>query len=220
MVAIFVGITIIALLAIDYFFIHPRQQQKQQAEMKIGELVPLSNTLKDIPAGVFLQSSFTWTKVGDDGTIKIGLHPLLLGLVGPPYEVELLQSKEQVSTDEPLLRVRKNGRTVTIKSPVEGEILDFNQALVGETDWEHLNMSWLYRVKPKNVSKALKQWQYSEDADEWMRDQYQQIKSFVFEKSVPTEVGMTLADGGDVPVGILTELSEDDWAEFQEKFIR
>jgi len=220
MVVIFVALFIIAMLALDYYVIRPRQQEKQAEEMTIGELLPLSRMLRNIPAGVFLQSAFTWTKLQDDGTLKVGIHPLILGLIGPPYEVDLLQSKEVVQHEDPLLRVRKNGRTMTLKSPVEGEILDYNQALVGETDWEHLNMSWLYKIRPKNVTAEMKTWQYSEDAGEWMDERYRQVKSFLFEKAAPTEAGVTLADGGDVPMGILSELDDETWNEFQQKFIR
>jgi len=220
MVVIFVALTIVALLAVDYFIVHPRQQKKKEQEITVTELFPLSKTLRNIPAGVFLQPSFTWTKIQDDGTIKVGLHPLILGLIGPPYEVELLQAKEKVGKEDTLLRINKDGRFMSMKSPVEGEIIDYNQALLGETDWEHLNMSWLYKIRPKNVTEEIKTWQYSEDAQPWMNDQYQQVKSFVFDKAAPTEAGMTLADGGDVPMGILSELGEDAWNDFQEKFIR
>jgi len=219
MVVILVAATILALLAIDYFFINPKRAQKAE-EMAIGEIIPLSKTLRDIPAGVFLQPSFTWTKMKEDGTLTLGLHPLILGLIGPPYEIELLQDKEYIEKGDPLLRVNKNGRYMTISSPVEGEVVKFNQALLGETDWEHLNMSWLYRIKPQNVSEDLKTWQYSEDAGTWMNNRFQDVKSFVYDKLAPTDVGMTMADGGDIPVGILSELDQDQWDEFKEKFLQ
>ena len=219
MVVILVAATILALLAIDYFFINPKRAQKAE-EMAIAEIIPLSKTLRDIPAGVFLQPSFTWTKMKEDGTLTLGLHPLILGLIGPPYEIELLQDKEYIEKGDPLLRVNKNGRYMTISSPVEGEVVKFNQALLGETDWEHLNMSWLYRIKPQNVSEDLKTWQYSEDAGTWMNNRFQDVKSFVYDKLAPTDVGMTMADGGDIPVGILSELDQDQWDEFKEKFLQ
>ena len=218
MVVIFVAATIIALLAIDYFFIHPNRVKKAE-EISIGELIPLSRTMQDIPAGVFLQPSFTWTKIKDDGTLTLGLHPLILGLIGPPYEIELLQDKEYIEKGDPLLKVVKDGRQITIGSPVEGQVMKFNQALLGETDWEHLNMSWLYRIKPQNVSEEIKSWQYSEDAASWMNRKFQDVKSFVFDKLAPTDVGMTMADGGDVPVGILSKLDDEEWDEFKEKFL-
>ncbi|MCF7803141.1 MAG: hypothetical protein K9N46_12560 [Candidatus Marinimicrobia bacterium] len=219
MVVIFVAATIIALLAIDYFFIHPKRVQKAE-EMSIGELIPLSKTLRDIPAGVFLQPTFTWTRVKEDGTLVLGLHPLILGLIGPPYEIELLQDKEYVEKGDPLLRVIKDGRQVTIASPVAGEVMKYNQALLGETDWENLNMSWLYRIKPQNISAELNNWQYSEDAGQWMNQRFQDVKSFVFDKLAPTDVGMTMADGGDMPVGILSKLDDQQWNEFKDQFLR
>jgi len=218
MVVIFVALTILALLAIDYFIIQPRRAHKSE-ELTAGELLPLSETLLDIPAGVFLQPSFTWTKFKDDGSVVLGLHPLILGLIGPPYEIELMQDKEYIEKGDPLLRVVKDGRAMTIASPVSGEVTQFNQALLGETDWEHLNMSWLYKIRPKNVSEDLPSWQYSEDADEWMQERYQNVKSFVYDRLSTEGVGMTMADGGDMPIGVLSQLDEDDWAEFQQKFV-
>lgn len=218
MVVIFVALTIIALLAIDYFFIQPRRERKAE-EMTAGDLIPLSDTLKDIPAGVFLQPSFTWTRIKDDGSIVLGLHPLLLGLIGPPYEIELMQDKEELKKGDILLRVKKNGKNLSIKSPVTGEITKFNQALLGETDWEHLNMSWLYQIKPDSVSEELINWRYSEDADQWMGERYRNVKEFVYDRLSVEGVGMTMADGGDMPVGVLAELDEDDWREFEEQFV-
>lgn len=219
MVVIFVALTILALVALDYFVIHPKQQ-KNSEEMSIGEIIPLSETLKNIPAGVFLQPSFTWTKIQDDGAIKIGLHPMLLGLVGAPYEIELLQDKEHVEKGDPLMRINKDGRYITLKTPVSGEVLKYNQALIGETDWQHLNASWLYKIKPVNVQTELPEWHYVEDSREWMNDRYQKIKSFIFDKTAPTSVGVTLADGGDVPVGILSELDDKAWSEFKNEFLK
>jgi len=218
MVVIFVALTIVALLALDYFIIHPRQQRKE-AEIAIGEIVPLSKTLKDMPAGVFLQPTFTWTKMKETGGLVLGLHPLILGLIGPPYEIELLKDKESVKKGEPLFRINKNGRYMTIKSPVDGEIRAFNQALLGETDWEELNESWLYRIAPQNVSAEVPQWHLAEEGREWARDQYQKIKSYLYDSLAPTDAGITLADGGDVPVGVLSELNDDSWKDFQKKFL-
>ena len=218
MVVIFVALTIIALLALDYFVIRPRQQKKSE-EMSIGELVPLSETLKDLPAGVFLQPTFTWTKMKDTGGLVLGLHPLILGLIGPPYEVELLKDKEHVEKGEPLFRINKNGRNVTIKSPVDGEITAFNQALLGETSWEELNDSWLYRIAPKNLSQEVPKWHLADEAQKWAKNQYQDIKSYLYDALSPTSAGITLADGGDIPVGVLSELDEGNWNEFQQKFL-
>lgn len=218
MVVIFVALTVLALIALDYFVIHPKQQQKN-AEISIGELIPLRETMNDIPAGVFLQPTFTWTKIQDDGSLKVGLHPMLLGLVGAPYEIELLQDKEIIEKGDPLLRVNKDGRHLTIKAPVAGEVTAYNQALIGETDWQHLNTSWLYKIQPQTVQQEIPNWQYAEDAGEWLQERYQNMKSFIFEKTAPTSVGITLADGGDIPMGVLSELDEDGWKEFQEKFM-
>ncbi len=218
MVVIFVALTIVALLALDYFIIQPRQQRKE-SEIAIGELVPLSQTLRDLPAGVFLQPTFTWTKMKESGGLVLGLHPLILGLVGPPYEIELLKDKEYVKKGDPLFRINKNGRYMTIKSPVEGEIRAFNQALLGETTWEELNESWLYRIAPKNVAAEVPTWHLADEGREWARNQYQKIKSYLYEALAPTEAGVTLADGGDVPVGVLSELNDTSWEDFQKKFL-
>lgn len=218
MVVIFAALTIIALLALDYFVIQPRQRKKSE-EISIGELIPLSDTLKDLPAGVFLQPTFTWTKMKETGGLVLGLHPLILGLIGPPYEVELLKDKEIVKKGEPLFRINKNGRNVTIKSPVDGEITAFNQALIGETSWEELNESWLYRIAPKNLSAEVPTWHLAGDAQKWARDQFQEIKSYLYSALSPGNVGVTLADGGDIPIGVLSELDENHWEDFQKKFL-
>jgi len=219
MVPIFMALTIVVLLAIDYFIIQPRRKQAQVRE-STGHPIPLMKTIQPIPPGLFLQPSFTWTRFEENGRIMLGIHPLIMGLIGPPYEVELLKDKESVKKGEPLVKINKNGRIITLKSPVNGEIHSYNQALLGETDWEHLNMSWLYEINPVQVSAELPAWKYSEDAGQWVNQKFQEMKSFVFDKLSTGQIGVTMADGGDIPVGILSELNQEDLDEFQTHFLR
>ena len=45
------------------------------------------------------------------------------------------------------------------------------------------------------------------------------IKNFLTLSLPQTQVGITMADGGDIPVGILSQFDEKTWSSFEEKFI-
>jgi hypothetical protein len=107
MVALLVVLTIIALLAADYFLLRPRRHEETQEGIPLPGLEPLSAAAAHLPAGVFLQPTFTWSRTQPDGQLLMGIHPLLFGLVGAPYQIDLLPSGEQVGKGAPLARIKK-----------------------------------------------------------------------------------------------------------------
>ncbi len=217
MVALFVVLTIIAFVTVD-FFIQRKKKIGLAAQPQIGKM-SLSKILNLLPSGVFLQPSFTWSKILDSGHLMLGIHPVLLGLIGEPDEVVLLKQGEEVKKGEPILSVRKGEKSLQVKAPVDGIITGLNNQVLEDSTWENISQSWLYSIKPVNVAAEVPSWFLAEQAQKWVNEKYQQIKSF-FMKTLPeTRMGLTMADGGDIPVGILSQFDEKVWTDFEREFI-
>lgn len=219
MVALLVALTIIALVAADYFLLRPRRAaHPAEEDIPLPGLEPLSAALSRLPAGVFLQPTFTWSRIRPDGDILLGVHPLLFGLVGAPYDVERLPGGEHVEKGAPLLRIRKGNRRLTVRSPVAGRIAEVNRVVTGETDWTGLQGdggSWLYRIVPERVAGEVPAWLIGESAVEWTRLQYQRLREQLAALSGGHGLTATMADGGEIPVGILMRLDDAQWTAFE-----
>jgi len=223
MVAVLVAVTILALVALDYFVLRKRRQETTViAETALPILAPLSDAVMHVPRGVFLQPTFTWSRLQSDGDFTVGVHPLLFGLVGPPYELMLRSPGDRIEKGEPLLRIGKGDRELIVRSPMAGRVDVVNGHVVGESDWTSIasgNGSWVYRIEPQSVSSDIATWMVADRATDWTELQYDRLKDHLTRLTQWPEVGVTLADGGEVPTGILASLDVGAWAEIQRMFL-
>jgi glycine cleavage system H lipoate-binding protein len=218
MVALLVAVTILALVAADYFLLKPRRAETEE-DIPLPGLEPLSAAITRLPAGVFLQPTFTWSRIRPDGDVLLGVHPLLFGLVGAPYDIERLPGGERVEKGAPLVRIRKGARSLTVRSPVAGRIAEVNRVIAGETEWNgHKGDggSWLYRVVPEHVASEVPGWLIAESAAEWTRRQYERMREMLQSLAAGPELAATMADGGEIPAGILTRLDDATWTAFEQ----
>lgn len=219
MVAVLVVLTIVALLAADYFLLRPRRHDEDAEGIPLPGLEPLSAAVTHLPAGVFLQPTFTWSRIQPDGHLLMGVHPLLYGLVGAPYQIELLRSGEQVGKGAALARIKKGNRTLTVRSPIVGRVVEVNRAITGETDWKGPEGGWLYRLAAEQVAAEVPRWMMADQAREWTSRQYTRLREHLMTMAVGPEIVRTMADGGEVPAGILATLDESAWTEFEHTFL-
>jgi glycine cleavage system H lipoate-binding protein len=223
MVAVLVVLTIAALIALDFFVLRKRRAVAPEPALAMPGLEPLSEAAARLPWGVFLQPTFTWTRIEPDGSLLVGLHPLLLGIVGAPYDIELLDDGETVGKGEPLVRIGKSGRHLTVRSPVAGRVTEINRVVQGETDFAAVAKdggSWLYRITPQHVGDEVPGWLIGERAVEWTRRQYDRVREHMLSLVGPGEVGAVLADGGELLTGVLGQLDAAAWEEFERSFLK
>ena len=218
MVVLFVVLTVILFVTIDYFV--QKRKKVGFAASQLSAPLPLSHIFGLVPGGVFLQRSLTWTKIQDNGELLLGINPILLGLVGQPDEIVLQTESGSVEKGDTLIEIRKAGKSLEMKSPIKGEITQFNTELSTEVNWESTSQNWLYKFKPLNVNEEIPNWLIAESAQTWLKEKYQQIKEFFMQNLPQTELGPALADGGDLPTGLLSEFDENTWKKFSSEFIQ
>jgi glycine cleavage system H lipoate-binding protein len=222
MVAVLVVVTMLALIALDYFVLRKWREAEGAEDVPVPGLGPMSEVMRRPPAGVFVQPTYTWARIREDGDVLVGVHPMLLGLVGVPFELDLLPSGERIAAGEPLTRVGRAGHRLTIRSPVAGEITEVNHLIVGDAGWESPaaeNGSWLYRIRPGQVTDLVDGSMIGERAMAWTREQYDKLRAFLLATAPTREIGMALPDGGEIPVGILSGMDDDVWQAVQREFL-
>jgi glycine cleavage system H lipoate-binding protein len=218
MVVLFVVFTIILFISIDYVI--QRRKRVGLASQPIPETVSLSRLLTLVPNGVFVQPSFTWSKMLDSGNLLLGIHPILMGLVGDPDEIELFHQGEDVKKGQSILRIHKNNKVLTVASPVEGTVTGLNSQIVENATMENLSQNWIYSLRPVNVSSEVPKWFVAEKAKSWINERYNQMSKFFRDALPASDLGITMADGGDLPFGILSQFDENTWKKFEKQFIK
>lgn len=219
--ALFVIVAAILIIAHHFLIARPRQRAAALQVAGTGKRAPPAVTLAPVPKGIFLQPTYTWSQITSGGELLLGVHPLLLNLVGSPQEIEVV-AKERVERGMPLFSVRKKDRHLTINSPVTGTLRAAREVEDGDATWGEIDdgSRWLCRVEPEHVEDEISTWMSGDRAEAWSSGQYTEIRDHLLSLGADSELGMTLADGGAIPAGALAQLDEAEWKAFELRFLR
>lgn len=217
MVVLFVILTIIFFVTLDLFI---QKKQKIVTTLKQKPVhFSLSQLFNLLPPGVFTQPTFTWCKILDSGNLMLGINPVLLGIIGAPDEIKLLDKGEAINKGDSLLKIYKGDKVISIHSPLKGNITSLNSEMINEPTWENLSTKWIYCIKPENMAEEVQNWHIAGRARVWLKDKFIKIKNFLIDEFPQTELGTTMADGGDIPLGILAQFDKNTWERFEQKFL-
>jgi glycine cleavage system H lipoate-binding protein len=222
MLAVILALMIVIVLTAHYVLVERPRRRAARADPLAHRPAPLWKTMGRFPRGLFLQPTFTWCRIDPSGELEIGVHPLLTGLAGPDGRLRLLSDGTRVGKGAPLARLSVEDRSLTIRSPVAGWIRKANDYVALGTSWtgtagEH--RSWLYRIEPDALGEEVPNWMIGQRALEWTKERYGEVRAHLLMAGSAHEPSPMMADGGDLPVGILADLDPDEWETFQELFL-
>ncbi len=216
--ALFVIAVLTLIVAYHFLVERPRQRRQLTRALAGSALGPPAALLERVPRGVFLQPTFTWSEIATHGDMKIGVHPLLLGLIGVPYTVEVL-ARERVRKGAPLIRISKGNRSLTLRSPVSGQLAEARERhqVAGSDQLASAGGdAWLCRIEPEDVAMEVHGWMIAQAATDWTRRQYARIRDHLLKVDAPAQLGAMAADGGELPVGLLSRLDDSEWRRLEE----
>jgi glycine cleavage system H lipoate-binding protein len=219
MVVMLVVLTFAVFIALDYFVLRKRHVLATDTSPATAGLSPLWATQEQVPAGVFLQPTFTWSRATASGNVLLGVHPMLLELVGEPLTLEFREPGEQVAKGDPLVRVTRGDRHLTVRSPVDGWVMKVNREAQGTTRWAGNGDTWLYRLEPTRVADEVASWFSGDGAAAWTRRQYELLRGYLHDAVADGHLGAVMADGGDLPTGILGDMDARVWAGLEDRFL-
>jgi glycine cleavage system H lipoate-binding protein len=223
MVALLVVLTLAILVALDYFVFSRRYPELSAGWPAKPGLRPRSSPAwQPGSTGVFLQPTYTWGSLGAAGDLYVGVHPMLLGLVGPPCELECRRPGEHVEKGDELVRIARAGRHLTVRSPIAARVGRVNRKAVRDARWREANGRegvWLYRLRPERLAHEVATWLTGEAAADWTRRQYDELRSYLQGAVAESHLGVTMADGGELPVGILGEMDQEVWSRLEDRFL-
>ena len=219
MVVMLVVLTFAVFIALDYFVLRKRYALATDTSPATAGVAPLWAAQEQVPAGVLLHPTFTWSRAAASGSMLLGIHPMLLELVGAPFTLEFRDPGEQVAKGDPLVRVTREDRHLTVRSPVGGWVMAVNREAKGGTRWNGNHDAWLYRLEPEGVADEMPSWFSGDRAAQWTRRQYEQLRSYLHDAVTDGHLGAVMADGGDLPAGILGDMDARVWAGLEDRFL-
>ncbi len=227
MVALFVLLTIIALLTIDYF-VQRAELKKAKATAAIAQWVPAhaaqavapgarsAAPIDRIPSGVFVDPGHVWVQLEPSGALRMGADMTPAARLGRPDRIELSDEGTEVRRGDPIAKLVRGARSLTLRSPVDGVVTRVNAAVQSTPERiqeDPFGQGWLLWLAPRDLSSALKRMFVAEEATAWARGQLQRLRELlaIVSPADPGLVGATLQDGGAPIEGLSEHLDDARW---------
>lgn len=160
-----------------------------------------------VGASGFYHPCHLWVRIGDAGTVRVGIDDLARRLLGQVTRVRLPKPGDSLRRDDPAWTFEAAGGTVMLPSPISGAVMVLNEEL--QRTPESLGsskpaQSWLARLRPDRLREDLEHLLHGRRAAAWMRSETEKVRNrLLAAQAVATG---TLPDGGSFDPSVLDRL--------------
>jgi glycine cleavage system H lipoate-binding protein len=129
---LFVLLTFIVVITINYFHLRPQLEVPLEAKVPVRPRIPVMTKQAgfSIPRGYSFHPGHTWVMQEAGETARIGLDKFGADLIGKIDRIEVADPSRWVRQGQRLATVYVDGTSFHLLSPVEGVIMSVNQDVV------------------------------------------------------------------------------------------
>lgn len=214
MVALLVLTTILLFLTIDYF----AQRSNAPAAEAVASAPPLrpAADLIRVPGDTWLAQGHVWARVEPYGTVRVGTDRLAGTLLGAIDRAAIVRQGSEVRAGDPIATVAHGGRTITLRSPVDGVVTAINDELAANPNavlLDPFGQGWMARIRPVALGPAMKRMFVAEEANAFLRDELRKLRELLTAApALQPAMAVTLPDGGLPADGLAERLDDRSWS--------
>jgi glycine cleavage system H protein len=175
-----------------------------------------------MPSGIFFAPSHTWLNLFPSGNVRIGVDDFVLRMMENPQIVLLKKSGTHTKKGEPLFQMKEDSRTLTVRSPIEGEIVELNDSVQDHPEvMKEMLFSdgWAYTVKPSQLSELTRLF-LGEGTRVWIQQELGRLRDFIAGTSQNRSLVPALLQDGGIPVeGALKSFTDEQCEQFEQQFL-
>jgi glycine cleavage system H lipoate-binding protein len=224
MTALLVFFAFVLLLAADYIV---RWLTRPATATAGARPLDLSHGLRltdlRLPKGIFFHPAHSWAALQPGGNVRVGIDDFLQKLAGKIDGIHTPEAGTQIRQGETLLSLKVGPRTLEIPAPLSGTVNAVNLDLLKQVPaakMDALNAQWVVDLEPSHLADELGQLSVAARASEWLERELLRLNEFLSDQiRRPAAVGVTLSDGGEPVEGLLQELDDGGWRDFQREFL-
>ena len=163
--------------------------------------------------GFFVDASHLWIQTEPAGLARVGADPVIRALLGRSWKIDWAP-KGRVKRGSPLAVVHGQGRSLTLRAPIDGEVIEYNPSFGSAATLassEAFDVGWLVRMRPVELAPRLAAMKTGATLLEWSRQEMDRLRAFVLSRLPLSAVGATAADGGPLAADLASRLDNDAW---------
>ena len=217
MVIVFVALTILAFLAVDYVL---RREERKEKDMEKSIKSPIFlspekalHRIGDENKRLF-HLSHTWAMPSDDGYVYVGFDKFITHIYTSELQIENMPLiGSHVPQGAQIWDLYFGPRKITQLSPVSGKVIGINPAchINVPLQADKVEQSWILKIKPDNLkteSLQLMNYQQAKLINTALRDEF-----YLY-----AQRGSYLNDGGQFDARFLETMSNGDWVDLVQRF--
>jgi glycine cleavage system H protein len=212
MTVLFVVLTIVLALGVDWL-LHRRRAPAVVA----ATATPASVR---VPSGVFFARSHTWLNLFPSGHAWLGIDDFVVRLLTEPRVRFLAEAGAEVKRGAPLLALEEGEHALTVRSPIDGRILGFNDSLREHPDLLQKAPfcdGWVCDIRPDRFADV-KDLLLGDETRQWMRGEFGRLRD-VFAGAGGAVQPAMLQDGGPPIAGAMKHVDDEVWKRFDREFL-
>lgn len=220
MTVLFVITTLLVFLLIDYVSHRSEPVQETHAPLPRPEMAavePVWVAGYQLPESLHYHRGHTWARPLDSDTVVVGMDDFARRLLGPAKSLRMPALGAWVRQGAPALGVQVDGRTAELVSPVEGEVVEVNEALDDHpslaTD-DPYGRGWMFKVRPADLGANLRNLLSGSLARRFTEDARESLDLRLMALS-----GSVLQDGGEPVADFALHLPRPEWQRLVGEFL-
>jgi len=220
MTVLFVIATVLLFLTADWLI--RRSKEKRTSVAEIAPVAARELSVR-IPDGIFFAPSHTWLNLFPSGKVRLGVDDFISRLLEKPGVTLLRAAGDKISKGDPILNLKSDGHSLTVRAPIDFEIVAVNDALVknpGLLEEGLFSDGWAYMIRPSR-NADLKNLLLGNESRQWIRTEYQRLKDLLAGGGPAGALRPAfLQEGGPPIAGVLNRMDETVWRQLDTEFLQ
>ena len=207
MVVLFVLLTIILAISIDYLIMLRRAS--------VTKNITVVNQIRAfVPPAIFLNSNHTWYELTSAGSVNVGVDSIVAKILGTIDQVKYPQVGQKIKKGDTLLVLKPGDKCLEISASNDCVVDSINNLSPNQVcDNPYV---WLCRIVPQDLEQCIKQSYIGAGARDWISNELSRLRDVVVE--LVQVKAPTMADGGAPEIGFVKNLNNDQWKALVQKF--
>jgi glycine cleavage system H lipoate-binding protein len=215
MVAIFVVLTFIFFILVDYFVL--KAQGKTHPAFNAAKVFDKRSFL--FPDEVIFSNGHLWLLKLRDGMIKIGIDEFIQKSLGNLTLQPVVAEGMQVRKGDQILQADLGRKSIKFYAPVDGRVKFVNKNL-GRSLNDPYGDDWGVVMEPATALQN-NGFKSKDKAVEWLHQEFSRLKDFLsLHMGDAAIAGATMYDGGNIVEGVISMLNDKAVKDFEEKFLQ
>ena len=169
-----------------------------------------------LPQGVTMHPTHSWARRDTRREVTVGADDMMEKVLGPVDEVLLPEVGTRVEAGQPVSRLRRGNRTVALRAPVSGTVIQVNTRLTDEPTLVNeapYGAGWVVRVEPSGKPAA--HLHKGREARAWFRSEVDRLVATVSQLTLPTAA---MQDGGPMVDDLHARIDDVTWRRVKATF--